>query len=328
MKKFPAIYFSNLFRYLLIPAIVFIFTANAATANNRPLKLSADTSIEGRWDMTVMMDGKEKPSWLEIRHSGTHRFFGYFVGDGGSARPVSSVKYNNGKISFTVPPQWEKEENDIVIEGTLQDGILSGTMIGANGKTYTWTAVRAPSLKRDKAPVWGKPIKLFNGKDLTGWHMFGTKPSHWVAENGVLRSLESGANLVSDQKFNDFKLHVEFRYPKGSNSGIYLRGRYEVQIIDSLNAPPLSIYLGGVYGFIDPREMVAKAAGEWQYFDITFIGRIVTIVANGKLIINDREIPGITGGALDSKEGEPGPLQIQGDHGPVELRNILITPAK
>jgi hypothetical protein len=329
MKKLiHAINLTTVYRYFLMPAILIIFTAATATANNRSLKPAADPSIEGRWDMTVMMDGNEKPSWLEIRHSGTHRLFGYFVGDGGSARPVSSIKYINGKMSFTVPPQWEKEDNDIVIEGSLQDGKLSGTMIAANGKTYTWTAVRAPLLKRGKAPVWGNPVKLFNGKDLTGWHTVGTKPNQWKVENGVLRSPQSGANLVTDQKFNDFKLHIEFRYPKGSNSGVYLRGRYEVQIIDSVDAPPLSIYLGGVYGFIDPREIVAKPAGEWQSFDITLVGRIVTIVANGKLIVNDREIPGITGGALDSKEGEPGPLQIQGDHGAIELRNIVITPAK
>jgi hypothetical protein len=325
MKK-TTILFSGVCRMLLVFLIMLLFSAINNKVAAGVFKPVADTSLEGRWDLTVIMDGKEVPSWLEVRHSGSHRLFGYFVGGGGSARPISSIKYAGGKMNFTIPPQWEKEDNDFVFEATLQDGKLSGTMIGADGKTYNWTGVRAPSLRREKPPVWGKPIKLFNGKDMTGWHTTGE--NQWIVENGVLRSPRSGSNLVSDQKFDDFKLHIEFRYPAGSNSGVYLRGRYEVQIMDSKGKEPLSDYLGGVYGFIAPREMVAKGPGEWQSYDITLVGRIVTVVANGKLIINDREIPGITGGALDSKEGEPGPLQIQGDHGPVELRNIVITPAK
>ncbi|MEP6737914.1 MAG: DUF1080 domain-containing protein, partial [Chryseolinea sp.] len=162
--------------------------------------------------------------------------------------------------------------------------------------------------------------------DLKGWHAVGE--NQWTVENGVLRSLKSGVNLVSDQTFTDFKLHIEFKYEKGSNSGVYLRGRYEVQIEDSKGREPWKGYLGAVYGFLTPNEMVAKDAGVWQTYDITLVGRMVTVVANGKTIINNQEIPGITGGALDSKEGEPGPLLFQGDHGPIDFRNITITPAK
>ena len=124
----------------------------------------------------------------------------------------------------------------------------------------------------------------------------------------------------------DFKLHLEFRIPEGSNSGIYLRGRYEVQITDSKGMEPSDIQFAGVYGFLTPNEMAAKSAGEWQTYDIVLIGRRVTIIANGVPVIVDQIIPGITGGAIDSKEGEPGPILIQGDHGPIELRNIVITP--
>ena len=141
-------------------------------------------------------------------------------------------------------------------------------------------------------------------------------------------SAKSGANLVSEQKFTDFKLHIEFRYQKGSNSGVYLRGRYEVQISDSKGLEPSKGDLGAIYGFIKPTEMAAKDAGEWQTYDITLIGRMVTVVANGKTIICNQEIPGITGGAIDSKESEPGPLLLQGDHGPIEYRNIVITPGR
>lgn len=128
-------------------------------------------------------------------------------------------------------------------------------------------------------------------------------------------------------KFKNFKLHVEFKYPKGSNSGIYLRGRHEVQIEDNIGMEPSSLLLGGVYGFLTPNEMAAKEPDEWQTYDITLNGNRVTIVANGKEIITEQTIPGITGGALNSREGEPGPLLIQGDHGPIEFRSIVITPA-
>lgn len=154
------------------------------------------------------------------------------------------------------------------------------------------------------------------------------KVKQWVADEGILRSPKSGSNIISDASFNDFKLHIEFRYPAGSNSGVYLRGRYEVQVEDNYGLEPSSTLFGGIYGFLTPNEMVAKKPGEWQSYDITLIGRRVSVTANGKAIIVDQIIPGITGGALDSKEGEPGPIFLQGDHGPVEYRNIVITPAK
>ncbi len=290
-------------------------------------KKPAEPSLEGRWDINIDDNGKKFPSWLEVIHSGHKRLVGYYVGISGSARPISIIQFKDGKMSFTIPPQWEEEDNDMKFEATLQDDILTGTMVAANGKTYNWTGHRAPLLKRQKQPVWGMPVKLFNGKNLDGWKAMGSE-NQWVVENGVLTSPKSGANLVSEKKFNDFKLHLEFRYPKGSNSGVYLRGRYEVQIMDSKGQEPKPGLFGGVYGFITPSEMAAKDAGEWQSYDITLAGRMITVVANGKTIICNQEIPGITGGALDSNEGEPGPIYFQGDHGPVEFRNIVITPAK
>lgn len=284
--------------------------------------------IEGRWDMTVNMDGKQNPSWFEVVHSGHKRLVGHFVGTGGSARPISQVFYSNGKLKFSLPPQWEAEDRDFEIEGTLNNGTLTGTMVASNGKTYSWTAVKAPALRPASAPVWDKPVQLFNGKNLDGWKTLGTK-NQWVVENGVLRSPKAGSNLVTDQKFDDFTLHVEFRYAKGSNSGIYLRGRYEVQVIDCYGKEPAKDLLGGVYGFICPTEMAAKPAGEWQTYDITLRGRFISVTLNGKQVICNQEIPGITGGALDSNEGEPGPIYLQGDHaGDVEFRKIEITPAK
>ena len=299
---------------------------SAAHAMNNSLQQPPPFSIEGRWDMTINMDGKDFPSWLEVRHSGYNTLVGDLVGVWGSARPVSRVNFTDGKISFSLPPQWEKGDKDMSFEGSVQGDGLTGSVIFPDGKQYSWTAVRAPSLVRSQPVVWGKQVALFNGKDLKGWHALGN--NQWQAEDGILRSPKSGSNIVTDESFTDFKLHIEFRYPKGSNSGVYLRGRYEVQIEDSKGHEPLRDELGAVYGFITPTEQVAKAPGEWQSYDITLVGRMITVVANGKTIICNQAIPGVTGGALDSKEAEPGPIMLQGDHGPIEFRNITITKGK
>ncbi|MEY3051598.1 MAG: hypothetical protein RLY31_1383 [Bacteroidota bacterium] len=286
-----------------------------------------DKELIGRWDLTVEWGGRQVPSWLEVKLSGIRTLVGYFVADGGSARPISKVHFEGGKVSFRIPPQWEDSPNDLVFEGMLSDGRLSGTITTPDGKRHAFTGERAPSLRRDGPVTWGEPINLLNGRDLSGWHAQGTD-NQWVVEDGVLKSPRSGSNLLTDQVFEDFKLHIEFRYPEGSNSGVYLRGRYEVQVEDSRGKEPSSVYFGGVYGFLTPNEIVARAPGEWQSFDITLVGRLVTVVANGKTVISEQLIPGITGGAIDSKEGEPGPILLQGDHGPIEYRNIILTPAK
>ncbi|MEO6638903.1 MAG: DUF1080 domain-containing protein [Ginsengibacter sp.] len=308
---------------LMITAGLFTFTTSAKAA---PAKTLADATLEGRWDITIDMDGKSAPSWLEVTHSGLKMLVGHFVGTSGSARPISKVNFADGKFSFSIPPQWEPEDHDLVVEGTLDNDAISGNMTFPNGKTYTYTGKRAPALRSDENVSWGKPIKLFDGKNLDEWHTEGN--NQWIAEDGIMRSKKSGSNLITNKKFTDFKLHIEFRYPAESNSGVYLRGRYEVQVMDSKGVEPSKVLFGGVYGFIAPTHMAAKAAGEWQSYDITLVGRMVTIVANGELIICRQEIPGITGGALDSDEAAPGPIYLQGDHGAVDYRNIVLTPAK
>lgn len=282
----------------------------------------------GRWDLVLDKKGKPIPSWLEVKLSGFKTLVGYFVSDGGSARPISEIKLNNGKFSFAIPPQWDNETNNLIVEGVLIGNNIEGTVIYPNGQKYNWTGERAPYLKRATPPVWATPIKLFNGKDLTGWKAVGGV-NQWYVKDGILISPKSGANLISEKKFQDFKLHVEFRYQKGSNSGVYLRGRYEVQILDNDNSEhPNNVLYSGIYGFLAPSEINSKGPGEWQSYDITLVGRMVTVVANGKTVICNQEIPGITGGALDSNEGDHGPIYFQGDHGPIEFRNIIITPTK
>ena len=283
------------------------------------------TEILGRWDIAINMNGETKPAWLELDHSGVQTTVGRFVGVVGSARPVSEIHYNNGKFSFTIPPQWWVKKGTVTVEGTLKDDHLEGTIRYEHGATYHWIGQKAPKLVREEAPEWGQPIPLFDGTNIEAWHATGE--NQWVIEDGVLRSPHSGANLVTNQKFEDFKLHIEVKYPKGSNSGIYLRGRYEMQVVDKNEVDPQNLLFGAIYGFIPASKLVSKA-GKWQKIDITLIGRMVTVVVNGETIICNREIPGITGGALNSDESSPGPILLQGDHGPIEYRNIIITPAK
>ena len=313
-------------RRLSIIAVT-LSVVGAPVSNNVALAREATTErIVGRWDITIATPERASPSWLEVRPSGNGYLVGQFVGVVGSARPISKVDTSGGAMRFSIPPQWEQGKNDLQVEGRLAGDRLSGSIIFPDGKRYDFTAKRAPSLRRTTQPKWGAPIRLFNGRNLTGWHALGA--NQWKAENGVLHSPTSGSNIVTDRAFTDYTLHLEFRYPKGSNSGVYQRGRYEVQIEDSLTTEPQSDLLGGIYGFIAPSEVAARKPGEWQSFDITLVGRMITVVANGKTVISNREIPGITGGALDSDEGAPGPLLLQGDHGPIEYRNIVLRPAR
>ncbi len=283
--------------------------------------------IPGRWDVTVKTSDSSYPSWFEIRQT-DDGLEGSFVGRGGSARPMASVSYRDHRLSFHLPVQYERHATDLRFEGSWEDNGLVGTTNGEDGTVLHWTAMRAPELARPGKACWGEPVRLFNGRDLSGW-----KPRHphalhyWSVENGLLVNTDKGADLMTEREFKDFKLRLEFRYPEGSNSGVYLRGRYEVQIQDDYGKEPSNIYLAGVYGFLAPSVNAGRRAGEWQSYEITLLGRYITVVLNGQTVIQDREIPGITGGALDSCEGEPGPILLQGNHGPISLRNVELIPA-
>lgn len=328
MKNLSILGNKSIYHFFKIQIILclFVFTAFKTSAGETEPK--KDPDVIGRWNITITKAGKNLPSWLEVQKSGTHTLIGRFVYAFGSARPISEVKPDNGKYSFSIPPQWEEGKRNMDFQFEVNGDKLKGTMVYTDGLTYEFTGVRAPLLIRSKSPVWGAPVKLFNGKNVKGWHADGK--NQWIAEGGILRSPHSGANLITDKTFTDFKLHIEFRYPQGSNSGVYLRGRYELQIIDTKSGDPEPInnQFSSIYGFLPPSKMMAKNPGEWQYYDITLVGRMVTIIANGKTVICDQVIPGITGGAINSMEGEPGPILIQGDHGPIDYRNIVITPAK
>jgi len=286
------------------------------------------SQLVGRWDLTVDTPGPYRAGWLEVRPSGRTTLVGSFLNMFGSARPVSRIDAAEGTFRFIVPPQWDDTEGETTVTGRVLGDSMAGTIGYANGRAFAFRGERAPALRRSKSPRWDRPIPLFNGRDLSGWKAYGPGAGNWAADQGVLRNGGRGANLVTERGFTDFRLHAEFRYPEGGNSGIYLRGRYEVQLEDTPGPGPGVLGIGSIYGHLVPNELAALGPDRWQSLDITLIGRRVTVVLNGKTVIAGQIIPGPTGGAIDSHEGLPGPVYLQGDHGPVEFRNIVITPAK
>lgn len=321
-----------------IISILFVFfLGDIATVQAQ--RVESDSKLIGKWDLTITMEPEQLknlgifrhglmssagfPGWLQVKLSGFSTLVGYYVGYEGSARPIAEVHYskNEDKYHFTIPPQW-MDIDDIYFEFTLKDDKLSGFQM-LDGNKLKFTGVRAPSLERKQPPVWGNPVNLLTN-NMDRWII--PENNKFAMIDGVLVNKEKGGNLITNQKYDDFKLSIEFRYPAGSNSGIYLRGRYELQIEDSKGRAD-DVSIGGIYGFIAPAVNAAKNPGEWQTFEITLVGRHVSVVHNGIEVVSNRPIPGITGGSLDSNEGEPGPIMIQGDHGPVEFRKFVITPS-
>ncbi len=277
-----------------------------------------DPAILGRWDVTVQGEDSY-PLWFELAEA-EGGLKGRLQGRFGHALDLESVEATGAHVTMKV--------DGTTYHANLEGSTLKGTGEGKEGSAFEWVGERAPELPAPAEVAWGEPIELFNGADLTGWaprHL--SQPNRWKAEDGALVNEDSGSDLVTEAKFQDFQIHVEVQVPPGSNSGIYLRGRYEVQVQDDHGKEPHARGMGGIYGQVTPVENAALPAGEWQSFDITLLGRTVTVVLNGKTIIDQEEIPGITGGALDSREAEPGPIFLQGDHGRILYRNLVLTPA-
>jgi 3-keto-disaccharide hydrolase len=311
-----------------IPVLLLILLAAIAAplARQQPAPGFADPVL-GRWDLTVDAEGGH-PAWLDIALRKETELMASFVGRFGSQRHASAVTYQNGELTVRIPVQYEQNTSDLVFKGRLAGDRLEGTTEDASGKTVKWTGVRAPALVRTAAPKWGTPIDLFNGKDVAGWKLRdNARGNCWSVADGGLTNAPPCVDLISDRSFTDFKLHLEFNIVAKSNSGAYLRGRYEVQINDDAGMASDALRTGGVYGFLRPAENAAGKPGQWQTYDITLAGRRATVVVNGRTVVNDAEIPGITGGALDSREGEPGPLMLQGDHGKIVFRKVVVTPA-
>ncbi len=283
------------------------------------LSVDAPSPFSGRWDLTIMTSKGSYPSWMEFADEGGTPAI-RMVGRTGSVHPVHDAKVEGTRLTFEDGPSpgaWQMVVKDRKLSGQSPDGPLIG--------------VPAPSLKypagHQTPDAWSSAERLFNGHDLTGWSPDNPAANHWTADNGELRNAQAGANIRTTRKFGDFKLHIEYNCPPGGNSGVYLRGRYEVQVEYEPAGKNDSFHsMGSIYGFIPPSTVVSPRPGQWEGYDVTLVGRNVTVVRDGVLIIDNAEIPGITGGALDSREGEAGPIYLQGDHtGGLKYRNITIS---
>jgi Domain of Unknown Function (DUF1080) len=285
-------------------------------------------SFAGRWDLTLTSPTGNLPSWIEVSER-QGKVSVLFVGVTDHATQMKQAEIRNGALSFVSPKGEEGFPLDTTYTLKPAGAELKGT-VSNDEKNWSVVGKSAPALTRKTVVHWGKPVRLFNGRDFAGWKFSDPKMADsWKIEDGMLVSNGHGSEIISIPEFEDFKLHLEFNTGPTSNSGVFLRGRYEVQIETDSESEPPSHHTGGVYGFLDPTPEQPRTADKWQSFDITLIGRIVTVVQNGITIINQKEIPGITGGALDSNEGLPGPIYLQGtEAGRVSFRNIVVAPAK
>jgi hypothetical protein len=282
----------------------------------------------GRWDITVTTPNSTYPGWLELVEKDGQPTARYQP-RGGSVQPVRGVKLEGSHVVLTLTratanrpeTSWDLMANGDQLTGSLKQGDMAAGQV---------SGVRAPELKRAPPRAWTAPEPLFNGKDLTGWEPDNPANNHWKVQDGFLLNETRGANLRTVRKFDDFKLHIEVNCPESSNSGIYLRGRYEMQLeYEPAGSEDKLHGMGAIYGFLGPAVEVPRKPGQWESFDLTLVGRTVTIVRDGVTIIDKQEIPGITGGALDSNEGQPGVFYIQGDHtGGLKFRNITISVPK
>jgi len=309
--------------------LVLLIWTMAASPFGVSASSAADDAFLGRWDITAMGSraGLPRFCWLELkREDGT--LTGRFNSGGGAVFDLPQVAVENGELKFQYPRGNPPNQEQQVWRATVEDRRLKGTAV-VNGETLSWSGVRGPvwpSSAPQRKP--GKPIDLFNGRDVSGW--LGQDPGRplgWSVKDGVLMNQDKDANnIYTVRKFNDFQLEVEFNVDPKSNSGIYLRGRYEIQILDGYGRPLDVHSQGALYGFIVPAVNADKPAGEWQTYEITLIANHVTVILNGTKIIDNGEVPGITGGALDADEKGPGPIMLQGDHGRVQFRRVRLTP--
>jgi hypothetical protein len=306
------------------------------------LALAASASAQqspyaGRWDLTVTpATGSPYPQWMEITEK-DGKFAGRYQPRGGAWRPLAAARADSGHLIVTLAeatPQgpatiWDFTGAGDNLSGVEKRGETEGPRI---------VAVRAPALKRPMPKAWSDPVAIFNGKDLTGWEPIGNvQNSKWVARGGELVNDNpvvegshgpGAANIKTTQKWQDFKVHFEVNCPEHGNSGFYLRGRYEIQIGTEGGTIP-SHEMGAVYSHFAPGGNIGNKLGEWTSFDVTFVGRYLTVFRDGVKIHDNVEIPGPTGGALDSNESEPGPFFLQGDHqGVIRYRNITVQVPK
>ena len=296
-----------------------------------PLAWAANPFV-GRWALTIPGGGA---GWLGIEEKdGALR--GSILWGGGSVVPVEEVKVE-GDTLIVMRSKPNARATEIITAKASGDDLRLTTVKNNNGKETGRAEFSGhrilpvppvPDLSKVK---FGEAIALFNGKDLAGWRLMNPKADNgWSVADGVLMNrIEKGkhhGNIRTDREFEDFNIKLEVRTQEGSNSGIYLRGIYEIQVAESFGKPLDPHNMGALYSRITPSVAAEKPIGEWQTFDITLVARHVTVVLNGKTIIDNQPVLGCTGGAMTSDESKPGPIYLQGDHTNIDYRNIVLRP--
>jgi len=291
---------------------------------------AADSDFNGRWDITPVDSSRGRAWWVELSGVGTAAPAGKFVSAyGGDMNTIDSITVSNGELQWVI--KQPHTPNSSIYHARLVNGKLEGTFqLSTQDKpSLKWTGVRAPVITEKDDGSWkeGKPVNLFNGKDLTGWKaLHPESPMKWTVVDGILRNAPPTTDLITEQKFWNFKLHVDFRIVENSNSGIGLRGRYEIQILEDYGKPPQSHGAAALYSRVAPSQNASKPAGEWQSYDIRLVGRQLTVVHNGIKVLDKVEVEGLTAVANNADEGEPGPFIVQGDHSYVEIKSFVVTP--
>lgn len=293
--------------------------------------VAQDNPFLGKWDINGVGPHSNHVYWLEVKME-DGKLAGYFLNRGGSVLKLAEIKIEDGELVFRPagsnnpnapkPPEHRARLNED------KDKLLGSVTI--RGEQIAWLGVPAPKWgdhNANKKVKLGTPVVLFDGKHLANWEgQHKDKPLGWTIVDGVMTNEPKANNLVSRHRFQDFKIQCEYKVDKGSNSGIYLRGRYELQVLDDFGKPAESHGHMALYSRVAPKVNASKPVGEWQTMEATIIGNRLTVILNGQKVHDNIVIDGITGGALDSNEAESGPIMIQGDHEKVYYRKVVVTP--
>ena len=337
----------NLIALLLIG--ILLYSNNQVFAQD-----DAASSFLGMWALTLDYEDNTA-GWLEVTQKEGY-LYSELLWRWGSVTPVDFTMIFVGDLLLINGRDVVRERDDEG-EPVITQHPVSWYDVGMNGddqiigeasfpngdgiefETVSFTGKRippigeAPNLKKIK---YGEAIALFNGKDISNWKIIGANNANgWKVEDGILindpvqKSGEehiSYGNLRTTDTFEDFNLKVEVNIPAGSNGGIYLRGNYEVQVVDSYGSELDPHNMGALYSRITPLVAAENPGGEWQEMDITLYKRHLTVKLNGKLLIDNQPVKGVTGGALNSDDFSPGPIYLQGDHGEISYRKLVLTP--
>lgn len=282
----------------------------------------------GKWDITATTAKGSYPYWLEVREE-NGQLIGFFQDRGGAVRKLPEIAREGNELVFSLGAPNKPGAPKPVHRAHVENGKLMGELITGTEKV-SWIGVRPPAwgnVSANAAHKLGRPVTLFNDRDLSGWRFeFADKPAGWVVADGAMTNQQTGNNIISERQFKDFKLLMEYKVENESNSGLYLRGRYELQVLDDAGKPPTPTSHMAIYGRVAPSVNASRPPGEWQTVEATLVGNRVTVVLNGQRVHDDVAIDGITGGALNSNEGAPGPIMIQGDHSRIWVRKLVVTP--